>query len=187
MEFIYVRVSTQGQQTDGQLAALTAAHPNAEVVIEKASGKDLNRPAFVALLGRLRAGDKLIVREMSRLGRSTVDVLKLLQDLQARQVNVVIKNQDIDTTSPSGWLIVTILAAVAQMERDIMLERQALGIAEAKKQGKFKGRQQTQEMREKLARAAEKVSKGYTKEDAAKAEGIGVASLYRYLKAQQTK
>jgi len=160
-------------------------YPNAKVIEEKASGKNVTeRPKFKKLLETVTPGDKIIVRELSRLGRNTQAILELFAELESKGVAVLIKNLQIDSTSATGKMVLTIMASVATMERDIMLERQSAGIALAKEQGKFKGRpiDPKTELKCKEALSYIKNNNDMSKEKAAKAVGIGIETLYRYIK-----
>jgi len=184
-DYIYSRVSTKEQNIEHQTADLRSAYPEAEVVEEKASGKNVaDRPKFKELIETVTAGDKIIVRELSRLGRNTQAILELFSELESKGVAVLIKNLQIDSTTATGKMVLTIMASVATMERDIMLERQSAGIALAKEQGKFKGRpiDPKTELKCKEALSYIKNNNDMSKEKAAKAVGIGIATLYRYIK-----
>jgi len=181
-DYIYSRVSTKEQNIEHQTADLADEYPSAIVVEEKASGKNVeDRPKFQELLETVISGDRIIVRELSRLGRNTQAILKLFEELEAQGVTVLIKNLQIDSTSATGKMVLTIMASVATMERDIMLERQSVGIALAKKQGKFKGRPINPKTELKCKEASDYIATGLSKEKAAKAAGVGIATLYRYL------
>lgn len=135
----YIRVSSVDQNTARQLDGIELD----EVFTDHASGKDTNRPQLQACLKHLRKGDELIVHSMDRLSRSTVDMLKTVEDLTGRGVRVRFVKEGLtfgDTSNPCNDLMLTIMAAVAQFERSLMLERQREGIALAKTKGKYKGR-----------------------------------------------
>ncbi|MEZ8306676.1 recombinase family protein [Vibrio splendidus] len=180
----YVRVSSKEQSTTAQENEIRNKYPDATIIREKASGKSIDRPALQKLLNTLASGDKVVVREMSRLGRSQGELMLMIEKYQAQGVEFEILNIGVDTSSVSGKMILGILSSVAQMERELLLERQALGIAEAKAAGKYKGKQASPETEKKCKEALEYVDSGMSKEKAAKAAGIGVATLYRYIKNQ---
>lgn len=182
MIYGYVRVSTKEQNTAGQIAEIKAKYPDAEIKEEKASGKSLDRKELQDLLSNVQSGDKIVVRELSRLGRSQGELMLLIEEYQAKGIEFEILNIGIDTSSVSGKMILGILASVAQMERELTLERQALGIEQAKAEGKYKGKQQSQETIRKCKEAMSHIDKGLSKEKAAKAAGVGIATLYRYIK-----
>ena len=134
----YCRTSAPDQSPLGQADALRLAGAQ-RVVIEQASGVD-ERPLLDALLDTLRPGDTLAVTEVSRLGRGTAEVLTLAEALLARGVNLRVLNLGIDTATPAGGLVLTMMAGLARFERDLLRERQARGIAAARGRGKHLGR-----------------------------------------------
>ena len=139
MEVGYVRVSTAEQNTIRQEALMDALGVN-KVFIDKASGKNADRQQLQFMLNYVREGDTVIVESYSRLARSTRDLLDIVETLKNKGVEFISKKEAIDTTTPAGRLMLTIFAGLYQFERECSLERQAEGIAEAKKAGKYKGR-----------------------------------------------
>lgn len=135
----YARVSTPDQSTDRQHTALIAAGC-ARVFEDVGTGSTMARPGLDAALAYVRAGDTLVVEELSRLGRTTIGVLDLARDLEARSVSLRILGLGVDTGTPTGKLTLTILAAVAEMERSLLIERTRSGLAEARRQGRVGGR-----------------------------------------------
>lgn len=182
-DYIYSRISSAGQNIEHQTRDLLKEYPNAVVVEEVQSGKNIDdRPRFKELISKVTSGDRIVVRELSRLGRNTQDILSLFETLGEKGVAVLIQNLKIDATSATGKMVLTIMASVSTMERDIMKERQAYGIAAAKEKGIYKGRPVNPETEAKCKEALTYVSNGMSKEKAARAAGVGVASLYRYIK-----
>lgn len=182
-DYIYSRVSTKEQNSASQAKELLQSYPDAIVYEEKQSAKSMvGRPVFQELLSTVTDGDRIIVRELSRLGRNTVEVLELFKELESKGVAVIIKKLQIDSTSATGKMVLTIMASVSQMERELMLERQKTGIEEAKQAGKYKGKQQSPKTVKACKEALQYVESGMPKEKAAKAAGVGVATLYRYIK-----
>ena len=112
-----------------------------KVFIDKASGKNTERPQLHAMLDYVREGDVLVVESYSRLSRSTADLLRIVETLKSKGVNFISLKERTDTTTPQGELVMTIFAGIAQFEREQLLQRQREGIAIAKEQGKYKGRQ----------------------------------------------
>jgi DNA invertase Pin-like site-specific DNA recombinase len=108
------------------------------------SGKDRNRPGLQAMLDYVREGDVLYVESISRLARSTRDLLQILDELQAREVQFISAKENIDTSTPQGKFMLTVFAALSELEREQIRQRQAEGIAIAKQQGKYQGRQPIQ-------------------------------------------
>lgn len=173
--FLYARVSTAEQTTENQVLEAERAgftiHKR-HVFQETISGSVPagERPVFTRLLNKLDEGDALVVTKLDRLGRNTTDVLHTVQDVLAGlRVSVhCLALKGVDLTSPSGKLHMTILAAVAQFERDLLIERTHAGLARAKQEGKVLGRraslspEQVQEIRQKLANGA--TARGLAKE-----------------------
>jgi DNA invertase Pin-like site-specific DNA recombinase len=140
MKIGYVRVSTVEQNTIRQEVLMQELGVD-KVYIDHASGKDTARPALKKLLESVTPGDTVIVESYSRLARSTRDLLDIVETLKDKGVEFISKKEAINTTTPAGRLMLTVFAGLYQFERECMLERQAEGIAEAKKAGKYKGRQ----------------------------------------------
>jgi len=145
--FGYGRVSTKGQTTENQLHEIRAAGYQVEAEFwyaeEGVSGEvpALQRPEFVKLLGQIRSEEVLVVTKLDRLGRDAQDVSATIKMLAARRVEVVVLQLGkLDLTSPAGKLMMNMLAAVAEMERDLLVERTQSGLARAKAEGKTLGR-----------------------------------------------
>ena len=154
--FMYCRVSTSDQTIGNQLLEAKAAGYTIEenrVLSEIISGSTMakDRPIFKKLLERMEKGDRLIVSKLDRLGRNAIDVQTTIQDLSNSGVSVVALNLGVtDLTSPSGKLMLTMLAAVAEMERDLIIERTKAGLERAKSEGKKLGRPKATDTREKV-------------------------------------
>jgi len=158
----YARVSTTDQSTDIQTEQLR--HAGATNIIEEtASGKDItSRSKLDLLLEMLSASDTLIVTKLDRLSRSTVDTLNLINELNDRGVIFKALDIQLDTTTPTGKFAVTVMAAVAELERTRIRERQAEGIAKAKAKGKYKGRQSEYQAHIPMVRNMFEMNKGVT-------------------------
>lgn len=111
-----------------------------KVFIDRISGKNTDRPELKEMVGYVRNGDTVIVESISRFARNTKDLLELVEQLTAKGVEFVSKKEAIDTTTPTGKFMLTVFGAVAELEREYTLQRQAEGIAIAKEQGVYKGR-----------------------------------------------
>lgn len=135
----YVRVSTAEQNEARQREAL-AVRGIDKWFIEKASGKNTDRPEFQKMLDWVREGDTIYIHDLSRIARSTKDLLDLLDVLREKGVALVSDKESIDTSTATGKLLVTMVAAINEFERANLLERQREGIAIAKREGKYKGR-----------------------------------------------
>ena len=139
MRVAYVRVSTVEQNEARQIEALKA-HGIEKWFIDKLSGKDMERPQLQAMLDYVREGDTVYVHDFSRLARSTKDLLSIVEHLQDKKVEFYSDKEQIDTTTPTGKLMLTMIAAIAEFERQTLLDRQREGIAIAKAAGAYKGR-----------------------------------------------
>ena len=139
MRIGYVRVSTPEQNTLRQEILLEEL--GVEIIfVDKASGKNTNRSELNKMLEYVRSGDTLVVESISRFARNAKDFLGLLTILSEKDVTFISKKEAIDTTSAAGKFMITVFAAVAELEHEYILERQREGIEIAKAQGKYKGR-----------------------------------------------
>lgn len=139
MKIGYVRVSTTEQNTARQEVLMKDLGVD-EIYIDKASGKNTDRPELQKMLDYVRKGDIVIVESISRFARNTKDLLELIETLNKKQVEFISKKENIDTSTPTGKFMLTVFGAVAELEREYILQRQAEGIAIAKQEGKYKGR-----------------------------------------------
>ena len=135
----YVRCSTVEQNEARQLKMMEEQKTE-KLFIDKASGKNTDRAAFKEMMAFVRAGDIVVVESISRIARNTRDLLSTVSDLTARQVEFVSLKENIDTTTPQGRFMLTVFGALAELERENILERQREGIEIAKSAGKYKGR-----------------------------------------------
>lgn len=135
----YVRVSTQEQNEDRQLTIMEQ-YKVEKVFSEKLSGKNTERPELKRMIEYVREGDTLVIESYSRLARSTKDLVLIVEQLNAKDVNLISSKENIDTNTPQGRFMFTIFAGLAEFERECTLQRQAEGIAEARKKGLYKGR-----------------------------------------------
>ncbi|QLL42817.1 recombinase family protein [Sulfitobacter pontiacus] len=177
----YARTSTTEQEAglSAQLRDLEAAGCN-RVFQEQVSSVDRDaRRELNAALDYVRDGDTLIVTKLDRLARSVPHLLELVEALKEKGATLRILAMDIDTGTPTGKLMVSVLGSVAAFEREIMLERQREGIAKAKAEGKYKGRKPTAKAKVADVQRLRAEGKGAT--EIAKALGIGRASVYRIL------
>lgn len=136
----YIRVSTEQQETARQEQIMKNFCVE-KVYCEKLSGKNTDRPEFQKMMDFLREGDTLYVESISRLSRSIRDFLNIIDTLTEKQVTLVSDKERIDTSSPTGRFMLTVFAALSELEREQTLQRQREGIAEVKKRGVYKGRQ----------------------------------------------
>jgi DNA invertase Pin-like site-specific DNA recombinase len=132
MEYAYVRVSTRIQCEKRQLIEMDGLGiPNERIFVEKQSGKNTKRPQLQKLLRTVKQGDTVVVGEISRFARNARDLLNLVEQLTEKGVEFISKKESIDTTTVTGRFMLTVLGAVAEMERGYILQRQAEGIAAA--------------------------------------------------------
>ena len=138
MKVAYIRVSTIEQNEERQLEAMKDKGIE-KYFTEKVSAKDMNRPQLQAMLEFVREGDIVYVHDFSRLARSTEDLLHIIEQLHTKGVALISNKENLDTGTPTGKLLVTMIAAINEFERANLLERQREGIAIAKKAGKYTG------------------------------------------------
>lgn len=139
MNIGYVRVSTIDQNEQRQIEGLNK-YGIEKWFVEKVSAKDTNRPQLKAMIEFAREGDTVYIHSFDRLARSTKDLLDIVEELQGKGVYLVSNKENIDTSTATGKLMLTMIGAIAEFERANMLERQREGIAIAKQEGKYKGR-----------------------------------------------
>lgn len=190
MRYGYARVSSKGQATDGtsleSQAAELEAHGCTEIVAEAYTGVTAERPRLQELLSRLETGDALVVCKMDRLARSVAAGLELLEELEERGVTVEVLNMGVLTCTPTARLLRTVMLAVAEFERDMIVERMAEGRAWARehKPDHREGRRQVEYERESEFRAAAaRVSTGeITASQAARELGVSRGAWYAAIK-----
>ena len=134
----YLRVSTEGQRPDRQLDGLK--HSCDRLYVETASAGTCRRPVYEAVLRRLKPGDTLVVWDLDRAFRSVVDAVTQAEKLNARSVELQIVNLQLDTRTPAGMLVYTVLSACAEFERRMIRQRTREGLAAARLRGKKLGR-----------------------------------------------
>ena len=139
MKIGYIRVSTQEQNTMRQEVLMQELGVD-EVYIDRLSGKNTDRPELKKMTDYVRKGDTVIVESISRFARNTRNLLDLVEKLSEKGVEFVSKKEAIDTTTPTGKFMLTVFGAVAELEREYILQRQQEGIAIAKAEGKYRGR-----------------------------------------------
>ena len=175
----YIRVSSIDQNTARQLDGIMLD----KIFTDTCSGKDTHRPGLVACLDYLREGDVLHIHSIDRLARNLQDLLHLIESLNARAVAVVFHKEGLTFSGkedPFQKLQLQIIGAVAQFERSLIRERQAQGIALAKKRGVYKGRKPISEAV--IKKAQEMIAQGVPKTKVAKKVGISRNTLYNRLR-----
>ena len=179
MKIGYVRVSTLEQNTLRQEIIMEKLGVT-ELFIDKISGKSTDRLELKRLLNFVRKGDTVIVESISRFARNTKDLLELIEILKAKDVEFVSEKEKIDTTTPTGKFMLTVFGAVAELEREYILQRQREGIEVAKQNGKYKGRKRIE--RSELNSILSKVKNGeITATKAMKILNISKSTFYRRL------
>jgi DNA invertase Pin-like site-specific DNA recombinase len=177
----YARVSTKDQKLDLQLdAARKLGVKTAGIFVEKASGIRHDRPVLAKVLAVLEKGDTLAVYKLDRIGRSLVHVTKMLAELEERGVHFRTVEDGLSTQGSTGKLVLQVLGAVAQFERDLILERTTAGLAAARKRGQRLGPpvKWSPDMARRLM-----TEDGLNADDAAKVLGMSRRTMFRGLKA----
>lgn len=178
----YARCSTADQNPARQEQILKEAGCE-KIFLDMLSGKDRNRPELKKMLDYVREDDVLYVESISRLARSTRDLLTIVDELTEKGVHFVSQKESIDTTTPQGKFMLTVFAAMAELERDQIRQRQAEGIAIAKAQGKYKGRQAKQFDRYLFEQLYKEWKDGdITQKYMCKKLGMSQRTLYKYIK-----
>lgn len=181
MNIGYARSSTLDQKAsiEAQVRDLEQAGCD-RVFKEQVSSVDVaNREQLALALDFIREGDTLVVTKLDRLARSTAHLVQITETLKSKGAALRILDLGIDTSTPTGQLMLTVLGGIAQFEREIMLERQREGIEKARREGKYKGRKPT--AREKSEEVLRLVAQGVKPVEVARKVGIGRSSVYRIL------
>jgi DNA invertase Pin-like site-specific DNA recombinase len=178
----YARVSTEQQHLERQIDALKN-YGIEELYTEKMTGTKANRPELDKVKLRVREGDTIVIESLSRLGRSTKDLLNVLSEFSGKGIKVISLKENIDTTTAAGKLITTLLSAICEFERDTIVQRTNEGLKAARARGRKGGRPQTDK------KAIEKALKLYetqthSTQEISEITGISRTTLYRYLKGR---
>jgi DNA invertase Pin-like site-specific DNA recombinase len=178
----YARVSTQQQDLSRQLDILKQYNCT-EILTEKMSGTKADRPELNRLKENVRPGDTVIVESFSRLGRSTKDLIELVEYFEGKEVKLLSLKENFDTNTPQGKLMLTVFQAFSQFERDLIVQRTKEGIASARIRGRKGGRPR---VKEKNVSKALKLydTKEYSISEIVEISGISQATLYRYIQKQ---
>lgn len=179
----YARTSTLDQVAglEGQLRDLNAAGCS-KVFQEQVSSVDTKRPELERVLEYVREGDTLVVTKLDRLARSMANLIDIMGKLRAKRVELKVLALNLDTSTPTGKLMLNLLGSIAEFERDLMLERQREGIAKAKADGKYQGRAPTAQR--KAGDVLRLKAEGKTVPQIVEALGISRASVFRILKEE---
>lgn len=182
MKVGYIRVSTEEQNEARQYAILEEFGID-KYYVEKKSGKNTDRPEFQKMMNYLREGDTLYIASYDRLGRSMKDLLNIINDLDERQVHIVSKKENFDTSTPQGRFMLRSFLNLAEMERDLIMERTMEGIAAAKAAGKYKGRKPKELPRDYHRVMKQWVNGEITAASACRYFGCNSMMFYRWAKA----
>ena len=187
MKIGYVRVSTVEQNEARQVEGLKP-HGIEKWFIEKVSGKDTNRPQLKEMLEFVREGDTVYIRDFSRLARSTKDLLDIVEFLNDKKVTLISNKENLDTSTPTGKLMLTMIGAINEFERANLLERQKEGIALAKAEGKYKGRKEITIDEETFDTMYSKyMNRQLSKSELAKELGVSRPTLDKIIKEREVK
>ncbi len=185
MHIGYVRVSTNDQNTALQRNALESAE--CELIFEdKISGKTSDRPGLKKVLRTLSEGDTLVVWKLDRLGRSMRHLVALVEELRERGINFRSLTDSIDTSTPMGRFFFHVMGALAEMERELIIERTRAGLAAARAQGRIGGRR-PKLTPEQWAQAGRLIAAGETRQRVAIIYDVGISTLYKKFPATKSK
>lgn len=177
----YARTSTVHQVAGFEAQVKELQMAGCEKIFQEQVSSRSNRPQLQTALEFVREGDAFVVTRLDRLARSVTDLMRIIDALERKRVGLRILNLGMDTQTPTGRLMLTVLGGVAQFEREVMLERQREGIAKAKAAGKYKGRKPVAlDGRQEVVRLA---AEGLTKATIARQLNLGEATVYRILAA----
>lgn len=183
MRIGYARVSTEDQNLELQHQALEKAGCE-RIFIDKVSGARAKRPGLDEALSHLRKGDVLVVWKLDRLGRSVRSLIEMVEKLEADDIHFASLTDAIDTTTPAGRFFFHVMASLAQMERELTVERTRAGLAAARKLGRVGGRPRKMTAA-KVESAKTLLTQGMPVRDVAESLGVSVPTLYRWLPADK--
>ncbi len=177
--FGYARVSTESQNLDRQLDALEKY--GVEMIYnEKMTGTKKDRPELSKMLDRVTDGDTVVVESLSRLGRSTKDLIELMELFQSKGVHLVSLKENVDTSTSTGKLLFTLMSAIAQFERDVIADRTREGLNAARARGRMGGRPKIN--RDSVRKAVKLYNTGqYSIKEIEELTGVKKSTLYRNL------
>ena len=175
----YARVSTVEQDAGFEAQERDLKAAGVQRMFSERTSAVGQRKALEEAIDFAREGDAIVVTKLDRLARSVADLVRIVERLARKNVGLRILAMGVDTATPTGKLVLNVLGAIGQFEREVMLERQREGVAKAKAEGKYKGRKPT--ARAKSDDIIRLAGEGVKREDIAKRLGVGVASVYRAL------
>lgn len=178
----YARVSTQSQDLERQLDILLKY--SCDVILkEKVSGVKSNRPELLKLKSKVRPGDTVVVESWSRLGRSTKDLIELVEFFKVNHVKIISDKENLDTDTPQGKLMLTVFQAFSEFERDLIVQRTLEGLKSARARGRVGGRPKVDQ--KKLAKAVQLYESGQPMADISDLTNISKATIYREVNRQK--
>ena len=179
----YARVSTQDQSLDLQIDALTKTNCT-KIFKEHASGKNKERPELQKMFETLREGDTVVVWKLDRIGRNTKHLIEIVEKFKELGVNFVSLKENIDTSTATGNFFFQLMAALAEFERERLVEQTTAGLNAARKRGKYGGRPPIN--KKKIETALKMYDSGdYAISEICETCGISNASLYRYIQRRE--
>lgn len=181
MIYGYARVSTTDQNLDRQIDMLQENGAE-KIFAEKMTGTKKVRPELKHLLEQLKSGDTIVIESLSRLGRSTKNLIELVEQIEAKGVQIVSLKEMIDTHTPAGKLLFTLMSALAQFERDVTAERTMEGLKAARVRGRVGGRPRTDARKVEQAIALYRTG-NYTVREIEELTGVKKSTLYRHMNA----
>jgi DNA invertase Pin-like site-specific DNA recombinase len=179
----YARTSTTEQVAGFEAQLVLLNNEGCERIFKEQVSAVKFRAELEAAISYVRDGDVFIVTKLCRLARSTQHLLEVVDRLKAKGVGLRVLNLGLDTNTPTGMLMLTLLGAISEFERSLMLERQRDGVQAAKVAGKYHGRAPT--ARAKSAQILQLLAQGRTRKEVAESVGVGIASVYRVLAANK--
>lgn len=185
MIFGYARVSTEGQSLDSQIDALKAYGVD-ELFSEKVTGRKADRVQLNRMIDKLRDGDKVVVFKLDRISRSTKHLIELVELFEEKGVEFISLHDNIDTSTPMGMFFFRVMASLAELERELFVERTKAGLASARARGRLGGRPKKPSKRVELALRLYD-SKDYTVKEITDMTGLGRTTLYRYIDQRKAK
>lgn len=184
MKIGYARVSTQDQNLDRQLDNLTAAGCE-RIFNEKMTGTKSDRPELKTMMLTLRPGDTLIIDSFSRLSRSTKDLLDIVEKLTAMNVHLVSLKEKLDTTTATGKMMLTMLSALSQFERDLIAERTRDGLKAARSRGRCGGRPRVGSDKDRKQALAMYHANAMSNSEIAERFGVSLSTLNRWIRSEK--
>ncbi|EAU9637669.1 recombinase family protein [Salmonella enterica subsp. enterica] len=174
----YIRVSTNDQNTDLQRNALISAECE-QIFDDKMSGAKANRPGLKRALKALKTGDTLVVWKLDRLGRSVKNLVGLISELHERGIHFQSLTDSIDTSTSMGRFFFHVMSALAEMERELIVERTNAGLAAARAQGRVGGRRPVLQP-DQIAQINRLIKNGYPRKQLAIIYGVSLSTIYKY-------